>query len=162
MILTWLMYALGQGMHLIAQLDTITRASNNTATSRLGILKDRWIPIMVRAFLGTLVFGVLLGGGLPKLLALVGMSVPASVATLAMLLSEAGLVGAMLAGAAGFGADSALAFFPPLKSYIPPPIDQEQAAQVKGFVKGVDAAKQAVEEVKPPIVPVTLPPKGDT
>lgn len=125
-MLAWFMFQLGQVMHVVSQIDQIARAKNNTATSRKQILLDRLVPIIVRSFIATIAFGVLLGGGLPKILEMVGMQSPSWVITLSVLLSQTGMVGASLAAAVGFGADSALTLVPAFKSYIPPPIDDQK------------------------------------
>jgi len=150
-VLTWIMFQLGQVMHLAAQIDAIVRAKNNPAISRWIVFQERLIPILVRSFIATLGFMIVLGGGLPKIFGMFNATPPNWTVTVAVLLSDTGLVGYAIAGGLGFGADSVLGFVPMLKAYIPPPIDQETAVQNKGFAQGVDAAKQAVEEVKPPV-----------
>lgn len=152
-MLVWLMFLIGQLMHLGAQIDAIVRARNNPAISRLQIVKERWIPITVRAFICSCVFGIFLGGGGPQILKAFNMSAPAWMITLGVLMTNTGLVGVFLAGLSGFGIDSAIGFIPYFKAYIPPPIDQEAAVQSKGFVQGVDAAAHAAAEVKPPPAP---------
>lgn len=149
-MLTWLMFQLGQVMHLLAQVDAVVRAKNNTAISRRKVLEDRWIPILVRSFACTIGFMILLGGGLPRVIQMFGGTPPQWSLVVAVLISETGLVGYGVAAGLGFAADSVLGFIPMLKAYIPPALDQETVVQTKGFVQGVEAAKQAVEEVKPP------------
>jgi hypothetical protein len=150
LILTWIFCMIGQLIHLAVQIDTIARAKNNSAISRLEILKDRAIPIIARLFACTMIFGVFFGGGLPKLLEAMNMQPPVWAAIISILLSGTGFVGICISGLIGLALDSLITFIPMFKSYLPPTIDAEQAVADKGFAQGVDAAKQAVAEVKPP------------
>lgn len=150
-VLTWLFCLVGQMIHLAVQIDAIVRAKNNTATSHKSVLRDRAIPIIARLFAATMFFGVFFGGGLPELLKALNMDAPAWTVTIAVLLSNTGFVGICLSGLIGLGLDSMIGFFPFFKPYLPPPIDQlAQAQENKGFVKGVEAAKDAVDHVEPP------------
>ncbi len=155
----WGMFFAGQLMHLLMQVDAIARAKNTPITSRMKILEDRAIPITVRLFLCTLIFGLTLGGGMPDLYMLFGAEAPQWVVRLGGLLANTSIVGWSIAGMVGFGVDSAIGFLPFVKTYIPPPIDQQQAVEQKGFEKGVEATKvevkAAVEDIHPtsPIVP---------
>lgn len=153
----WVMFALGQLMHLAMQVDAIARAKNTPVTSRKQIVLDRAIPIAVRFFLCTMAFGILFGGGAGEVYIAFGSEAPQWLLNLSGLLANTSIVGYFIAGVIGFGVDSAIGFLPFVKTYIPPPIDQEQAIAEKGFragaAAGVEAAKEAVEEVKTPLPP---------
>lgn len=149
-MLIWLMFLLGQLMHLGAQIDSVVRATNNPATSRIEIFKDRWIPITVRSFICSMLFGVFLSGHGPDVLKAFNIPSPNWLIALSVLMTGTGIAGVFMAGLAGFGIDSAIGYIPYFKAYIPPPVDQQASVQTKGFAQGVDAAKHAVEEVKPP------------
>lgn len=149
----WLMFFLGQLVHLAAQVDKIARAENTPVTDRSQILQERLIPIAVRVFACTIAFAVLFGGGAPELFKIFGIEPWSWLVGLSGLLANTSPVGKAIAAALGFGMDSALTYIPKLDTYIPPPIDRQEIIKKKAFVKGVDATKEevkkAVEEIKP-------------
>lgn len=120
-MLAWLLFIIGLLVHLVAQVAAITAAPNNPDNSFLLILQKRWSTILVRSFISIMLFWILFGGGLPEFLSIVGVQAPDWIAKLATVVHMSG-VGAAFSGLAGYFGDSALAFFPALKSSVPPPI----------------------------------------
>jgi hypothetical protein len=109
----------GLALHVLAQVDAIARAKNNAASSRIGIIQDRAIPIIVRSAICAAVFILWLQGQLAGTLIATGIAIPDWAGKVLDL-----HVGGGIAFLAGYCFDSGLAFIPVFKSYVPPPIDQ--------------------------------------
>lgn len=113
----WLLFFVGQVVHVMAQIETVVRTKTNPANSRLQILKDGWFAFVIRAFVCTMLFGVFLSGELPTVLLAFKIESPLWVEALSAVMNSA--AGPFIAGAFGYSIDSLLAYIPGLKSYVP-------------------------------------------
>jgi hypothetical protein len=112
-------FIIGLILHAAAQIDAIARSKNNPQTSRLAILRTRWIAILIRGAWCLALFILWLQGQLVEVLTAINVPLPDTAAKILGL-----QVSAPIAFMAGYAFDSALGYVPWLKSSVPPPIDQ--------------------------------------
>ena len=110
-----LCFMIGLALHLLAQIDAIARAKNNTQNSRLGILKSRWSTFLIRGAWCLAIFIAWLQGELVHVLVAVNVPLPDMAKAILDL-----HVGVLIAFGAGYMFDSLLGFIPALKSSLPP------------------------------------------
>jgi hypothetical protein len=113
-IVIWLVFILGQAIHLFLQIDAMVRSSTSPATSRLTVLEAKASTFLARFFVCTMIFWLWFDGQLAAVIQGTGISVPSWVTALIALHISGGW-----AGLVGFGIDSALAYIPGLKSTLP-------------------------------------------
>lgn len=116
-MLVWLFFLLGQLCHTAFQVETIVRAPNNVAYSRLQILKDRWIAFLIRTISSTMFFWIFLAGELATILGAFNVETPSWLKIVSVVIQSS--AGPPIAWFIGLAIDSLLAFIPFLKSYIP-------------------------------------------
>lgn len=117
LIFVWLMFMVGLSFHILAKVNEIVHDKTNPVMSWTEAIEGRWITFLVRAFVATLFFGIFLSGELPTILMAANIAPWPWVEALAAVMNSA--AAPFLAGGIGFAIDSALAFVPGLKSYIP-------------------------------------------
>jgi hypothetical protein len=115
-----IMFAVGYLMHVLYQVNAAATAKNNPINSRLTILRNSSIQIVVRFFMNVLLFGLIwhypsvIASGLGD----VGVNLsPNMTAILTLPMNP------LIAGGWGYCIDSLLAFIPLLKNAVPPPIN---------------------------------------
>jgi hypothetical protein len=111
-------FLVGSALHTYWQVDAIVRSKNNSASSRLGILRDRAATILSRAAWSLGIFVLWLQGQLAAVLTVLHIPLPDAVTGVLAL-----HIGWPVAFMAGYMSDSALGFIPGLKTSIPPAID---------------------------------------
>lgn len=112
--LIWLVFLVGQAVHLNLQIWAIVTAPNSTAKTWSEVFYARGPAIIARSFLCTMLFWLWLDGQLVAGLDGLGIPLPGWVHVMLAL-----HVSAPIAGLAGFVADSILAFIPWFKSTVP-------------------------------------------
>lgn len=115
-----IMFGVGYIMHVLYQVNAAATAKNNPINSRLKILQNSSIQIVVRFFINAILFGLVwhypsvLASGLGD----VGVNLsPNMTAILTLPMNP------LIAGGYGYCMDSLLAFIPILKNAVPPPIN---------------------------------------
>lgn len=106
----WILYFLGQAIHVLLQADAVARAPNNPVKTRLEVFNIMWRNYLARWFVGTMLFWlfVLYPTAIPTMVEYFGWNVPASIALMfqqKMPPPIAGLVGYAMDSILGFLAD---------------------------------------------------------
>lgn len=119
-------FLIGSALHTLAQVDAIARSKSNAWNSRLAILNQQWVTILIRTGWCLAIFILWLQGQLVAVLAAAKVQLPESALTILDL-----HVGSAIAFMAGYSFDSVLSFVPGLKSTLPaalssqPPVEQK-------------------------------------
>ncbi len=103
----WLLYFVGQFFHLLAQSLAVAHAKNNPISSVFGVCRDRLKGILVRLFLGTMLFMAVWAHPdiVPEALKYVGVALSSNATKLSSL-----PMSLWVAGLFGFGVDSVISF----------------------------------------------------
>lgn len=142
--LIWGLFFLGQILHGLLQIDSISRQTKQT---RRTILYDAWIRIAYRMGACSVLFGLvwLYPELLTKLLGVIGLQVSGDEATVIAL-----PMNNLLALGYGMGFDSALGYIPILKSQVPPvemPVQKVLADAAAANVQSGEAIAAAQTKV---------------
>lgn len=111
-------FVIGYIVHALAQVDAIARAKNNLANSRLNIIKENWIPLVVRLFVSFIAFGMFWHNQAAMVGRVQGYFHLADDSVILALMNLP--VVPVTAGGWGFAVDALLGFVPYVKTIVPP------------------------------------------
>lgn len=128
MIVVWGMFQLGQLCRVAIKIDSTVRDlrqrsrphrgdDTTTATSRIEIVRDRWIPLAVRSIFCTAAFWLFLAGGLVQVLSAFDITAPKALPIIAAVMTTT--AGPPLAFFIGIGCDYLIGSIPKLQTYVP-------------------------------------------
>lgn len=115
-------FLLGNALHGLAQVNDLAQ---KTKSSRLAVLKDRWVPLTVRAAFSMALFLAFLEGEIVDVITALHIPLPQSLQGVSAL----NLNNGPLAAVFGYAFDSALGYLPFLQKIgLPPAIDAPSQA----------------------------------